>query len=205
MRQIIGFEFQIVPAGQTGPLPLAQWVRLQGSGAEIGAGSLAALHDAKPANKREALLSKVLAENLRRAKGEAGTTGAVRVCHEDPTQRITRVEVTDVRDCRPIYEAPASTTQHTIKLSEAICCAMQLDSEPLLREMGFDPDAFKMLRRGVKFTGTLDEIAKLADYMARDAGWDLSPQLISACNRRAEQLMTFVRETRAGADEPNKK
>lgn len=202
MRQIIGFEFQIVPAGQIGPLPLAQWVRLQGSGGEIGGGSLAALRDAKPANKREALLSKILAENLRRAKGEAGSTGAVRVWrdHEDPAQRITRVEVTDVRDCRPIYERPASTTQHTIKLSEAICCAMQLDDPNMLREMGFDPDAFRALRHGVKFTGTLDEIAKLADCMKRENGWDMSPQLISACNRRATQLETFVRETRAGMD-----
>lgn len=92
-------------------------------------------------------------------------------------------------------------TLYTIKISTAICCAMQLDSHAMIREMGFDPIAFKNLRRsGMTFTGTIDEIAKLADNMKREDGWDMSLQLASACNRRAEQLETFVRETRTGAD-----
>ena len=94
----------------------------------------------------------------------------------------------------------AMATLYTIKLSEAICAALSLDERELRREIGLSNDGFKLKRHGATYTGTLDEIAKLADYMKRDSMWDLPPQSIAACNRRSKQLATFVAEQRAGKD-----
>lgn len=91
---------------------------------------------------------------------------------------------------------------YTIRISEAICAAMALDDTNLIKEMGLPVDGFKSIANGVKFTGTLAEIERLADYMKRSDGWDLPPQTIANCNKRAAQIMAFVRETRAGKDLP---
>ena len=89
----------------------------------------------------------------------------------------------------------------TIKLSEAICAALSLDDKETRRAFGLNEDGFKMFRRnGATYTGTLDEIEKLAYHMTRETGWDLPAQTMAACNRRAKQLETFVREQHAGKD-----
>lgn len=93
-------------------------------------------------------------------------------------------------------------TLHTIKLSNAICCAMQLDDPGMRQEFGFPKESFRMLKSGLRFTGTLDDLEKLARHMSREDGWDISPSLSRACNKRAAEIVMFVKEQRAGKDLP---
>lgn len=90
--------------------------------------------------------------------------------------------------------------QYTIKVSEAVCCAMQLDDPNMLKELGLPDDSYKPLKNGCKITGTLDELDRLAYHMTRESGWDYSPQMIYACNQAAKKLKMFIAEKRAGKD-----
>ncbi len=90
--------------------------------------------------------------------------------------------------------------QHTIDLSNAIVCAMQLDDSGMRKELGLGDTAIKRLRRGYKLT--VDVIERLAKHMTREAGWDLNPATIHTCNKRAKELQVFVAEQRAGKDLP---
>ena len=94
-KEIIGFEFQIERDGQR------YWTRLQGSGGQLGAGSLHAVRDLGPKSERvKALCAKL----MRAAREELRRAGTIRVYQdrEDPGQRIRAVPASAIRACRPI-------------------------------------------------------------------------------------------------------
>lgn len=93
-------------------------------------------------------------------------------------------------------------TQYTVKVSTGIASVMQLDERECRKSYGLTEDAVKFQRSCVKVTGTLDELESFVDHMTRDSAWDFSPQMIAACNKRAKEIRTFIKEQRAGKDLP---
>jgi hypothetical protein len=94
-QEIQGFEFLVCVDGRE------TWTRLQGSGGNIGAGTLYAVRD----KRRSSLAVRSICDVfLQRARRELRNTGVVRTWtdHDDPSRRIAAVRADAVLDCRPI-------------------------------------------------------------------------------------------------------
>jgi hypothetical protein len=78
---------------------------------------------------------------------------------------------------------------YSIKISEAVCCAMSLDDPAMQKQYAL---TWKMLRHGMRATGTAEQLEQLAYHMTRESGWDLAPQTIAACNRQSKAIRELL-------------